>query len=138
MVKSNEERLCVGEPRRGGRWNDPGEPANSLTPATSNRLPAAAVLTLDTYAETVLTCPPRLARSGGVHLLSASGRGLPSWHGYTLPIVGLSFAPGAVVACRPDLVDRLRAELDSDLHQTYLDGPAFRRLWHAVQRCVPN
>jgi RimJ/RimL family protein N-acetyltransferase len=60
-----------------------------LTPVTSNRLPAAAVRTLDAYAETVLTCPPRLARSGGVHLLSASGRGLPSWHGYTLPIVRL-------------------------------------------------
>jgi RimJ/RimL family protein N-acetyltransferase len=109
-----------------------------VTPATSNRLPAAALRTLDYYAETVLTCPPRLARRGGLHLLSASARGLPAWHGYTLPIVGLSFAPGAVIACRPDLLERLRGELGSDAHQTYLDGPAFRRLWRAVQRCVPN
>jgi RimJ/RimL family protein N-acetyltransferase len=36
------------------------------------------------------------------------------------------------------LLERLRAELGSDVHQTYLDGPAFRRLWRAVQRCVPN
>src|SRR5439155_17019762 len=78
------------------------------------------------------------ARRGGVHIVSTARRGLPSWHGFTLPIVGLSFAPGAVIACRPDLVDRLRAELGSDAHQSYLDGPAFRRLWHAVQRCVPN
>jgi GNAT superfamily N-acetyltransferase len=55
-----------------------------------------------------------------------------------MPIVGLSFAPGAVVACRPDLVDKLRAELGSDVHQPYLDGPAFRRLWRAVASCTPN
>jgi RimJ/RimL family protein N-acetyltransferase len=94
--------------------------------------------TLDAYAETILACPPTLARRGGVHLLSAPRRGLPTWHGYTLPIVGLSFAPGAVIACRPDLLERLRSELGSDAHQTYLDGPALRRLWRAVQRCVPN
>jgi GNAT superfamily N-acetyltransferase len=55
-----------------------------------------------------------------------------------MPIVGLSFAPGAVIACRPDLRDRLAAELGSDLHQPYLDGPAFRRLWRAVARCAEN
>jgi hypothetical protein len=96
------------------------------------------VRTLDTYAETVLACPPRLARGGGVHLLSESSRGLPAWHGFTMPIVGLSFAPGAVVACRPDLIDCLRRELGSDAHQSSLDGPAFRRLWRAVHRCTPN
>jgi len=55
-----------------------------------------------------------------------------------MPIVGLSFAPGAVVACRPDLIERLRGELGSDAHQSYLDGPAFRRLWRAVSRVTPN
>jgi RimJ/RimL family protein N-acetyltransferase len=73
-----------------------------------------------------------------VHLVAEPSRGLPAWHGFTLPIVGLSFAPGAVVACRPDLVNRLRGELGSDAHQAYLDGPAFRRLWRAVQHCVPE
>lgn len=109
-----------------------------MTPATSNRLPAAAVRTLDAYAEIVLACPPGLARRGGVHLVSAAPRGLPAWHGFTMPIVGLSFASGAVIACRPDLLERLRAELGSDVHQPYLDGPAFRRLWKAVQRCSPS
>ena len=109
-----------------------------MTPATSNRLPPAAVRTLDAYAESVLACPPALARQGGVHLLPEARRGLPAWHGYTLPIVGLSFAPGAVIACRPDLIDRLRGELGSDAHQRYLDGPAFRRLWRAIQRSTPN
>jgi predicted GNAT family acetyltransferase len=55
-----------------------------------------------------------------------------------MPIVGLSFAQGAVIACRPDLIDRLRAELGSDARQPYLDGPAFRRLWRAVARCCEN
>jgi GNAT superfamily N-acetyltransferase len=55
-----------------------------------------------------------------------------------MPIVGLSFAQGAVIACRPDLVERLQAELGSDVHRQHLDGPAFRRLWRAVQRCAPN
>jgi len=96
------------------------------------------VRTLDTYAETVLACPPTVARRGGVHIVSAPGRGLPAWHGYTLPIVGLSFAPGAIVACRPDLTERLQAELGSDSHLQYLDGPAFRRVWRAVQRCSPH
>ena len=70
--------------------------------------------------------------------MSESRRGLPAWHGFTMPIVGLSFAPGAVIACRPDLVDRLTAELGSDVHQANLDGPAFRRLWRAVARCTEN
>jgi RimJ/RimL family protein N-acetyltransferase len=96
------------------------------------------VRTLDAYSEAVLACPPTLARRGGVHLLSAPQRGLPAWHGFTMPIVGLSFAQGAVVAARPDLVDALRRELGSDVHLPYLDGPAFRRLWRAVQRCTPN
>jgi GNAT superfamily N-acetyltransferase len=55
-----------------------------------------------------------------------------------MPIVGLSFAQGAVVASRPDLIDQLRRELGSDIRQPYLDGPAFRRLWRAVSRCAPN
>jgi GNAT superfamily N-acetyltransferase len=109
-----------------------------VTPVTSNRLPAAAVRALDTYATTVLTCPPGLARRGGVHLLSEPTRGLPTWHGFTMPIVGLSFSPGAVVACRPDMLERMRSELGSDIHQPYLDGPAFRRLRRAIQRCAPN
>jgi GNAT superfamily N-acetyltransferase len=109
-----------------------------VTPATSNRLPAAALQVLDEYAERVLACSPAVARRGGVHIISESRRGLPAWHGYTLPIVGLSFAPGAVIACRPDLVGRLSAELGSDVHQPYLDGPAFRRLWRAVARCTEN
>jgi GNAT superfamily N-acetyltransferase len=96
------------------------------------------VRTLDAYAETVLACPPALARKGGVHVLRESRRGLPAWHGFTLPIVGLSFAPGAVIASRPDLTETLRTELGSDIHQPYLDGPAFRRLWRAVARCAPN
>jgi RimJ/RimL family protein N-acetyltransferase len=109
-----------------------------LTPATSNRLSAPAVETLDAYAESVLACPPAVARAGGVHLRSEPRRGLPAWHGFTMPIVGLSFAQGAVVACRPDLVERLRGELGSDSRQPYLDGPAFRRLWRAVSRSAEN
>jgi GNAT superfamily N-acetyltransferase len=94
--------------------------------------------TLDAYAETALACPPVLARGGGVHLLAERARGLPIWHGYTLPIVGLSFAQGAVVACRPDLLDKLRGELGSDVQRPALDSPAFRRLWRAIQRCAPH
>jgi hypothetical protein len=109
-----------------------------VTPITSNRLSQAAIHTLDEYAATVLTCPPTLARNGGVHVLSEARRGLPAWHGFTMPIVGLSFAQGAVVACRPDLVDRLRGELGSDVRQPYLDGPAFRRLGRAVARATEN
>jgi GNAT superfamily N-acetyltransferase len=55
-----------------------------------------------------------------------------------MPIVGLSFSQGAVVACRPDLEPGLRAALGSDAHQSQLDGPAFRRLWRAVSKSAPN
>jgi RimJ/RimL family protein N-acetyltransferase len=109
-----------------------------LTPVTSNRLSAAAVRTLDAYAEQVLSCPPKIARKGGVHLLSTPARGLPGWHGYVLPIVGLSFAQGAVLACRPDLLEQLRRELGSDAHLPYLDGPALRRFFRAVERTSPH
>jgi GNAT superfamily N-acetyltransferase len=109
-----------------------------VTPATSGRLSSTALKTLDAYAEQILTCSPKLARSGGVHLLSTPNRGLPGWHGYVLPVIGLSFAPGAVLACRPDLVETMRRELGSDAHLPYLDGPALRRLLRAVQRSVPH
>jgi GNAT superfamily N-acetyltransferase len=109
-----------------------------LTPVTSNLIAPVALRALDVYAETVLTCPPALARGGGVHLLGDPRRGLPAWHGYVLPIVGLAFSQGAAIACRPDLLDVFRGHLGSDAHQPYLDGPAFRRLWRAVQRSVEH
>jgi GNAT superfamily N-acetyltransferase len=93
---------------------------------------------LDGYAEHTLTCPPSLARAGGVHLLAVRSRGLPAWHGYTLPIIGLSFASGAVVACRPDLVERLGAEMGSDRRLASLDAPALRRLLRSVRRLLPH
>jgi GNAT superfamily N-acetyltransferase len=105
---------------------------------TPTRLAAPTLDALDAYAERSLACPPSLARAGGVHLLAARERGLPSWHGYTLPIVGLSFASGAVVACRPDLVERLRAEMGSDARLASLDEAAVRRLVRAVRRVLPN
>ena len=55
-----------------------------------------------------------------------------------MPIVGLSFAQGAVIACRPDLLERMQSELGSDVHQSYLDGAGLRRLWRAVSRAAPN
>jgi len=109
-----------------------------VTPVTSNRLASTTLRLLDTYATDFLACPPHVARGGGVHIVSTPARGLPSWHGYVLPIVGLAFAPGAVIACRPDLVETLRRQLGSDVHQAYLDGPAFRRLLRAVQHTAPH
>lgn len=109
-----------------------------MTPATSPRLSPASLGVLDAYAQDVLATPPALARAGGVHLLPVPARGLPTWHGYTMPIVALSFAAGAVVACRPDLVESLRAEIGSDARQPALDGPAVRRLHRAVRRTLPH
>ena len=109
-----------------------------MTPITSQRLTAAARATLDDYATSVLCCPPAVARQGGVHLLAEPRRGLPAWHGYVLPIVGLSFAPGAVIAARPDLVETLRTRLGSDVQLPHLDSAAFRRLWRAVQRSLEH
>jgi len=109
-----------------------------VTPVTSSRLTSATLRVLDAYALKFLACPPDLARGGGVHILSTPLRGLPSWHGYVLPIVALAFSPGAVVACRPDLVETLRRQLGSDAHLQYLDGPAFRRLLRAIQHTAPH
>ena len=109
-----------------------------MTPGTSNRLAGTTLRGLDAYASEFLACPPGLARAGGVNVVSTAARGLPSWHGYVLPIVGLAFAPGAVVACRPDLVQTLRRQLGSDVHLPYLDGPAFRRLLRAIQHAAPH
>jgi GNAT superfamily N-acetyltransferase len=109
-----------------------------VTPVTSARLSPETVRCLDAYAEQSLACPPHLARSGGVHLIAASERGLPAWHGFTLPIVGLSFNAGAVVACRPDLVQRLATEMGSDQRLPSLDEAAVRRLLRSVRRLLPN
>jgi RimJ/RimL family protein N-acetyltransferase len=109
-----------------------------VTPPTSGRLSARVTAALDEYALTVLGCPPELAQAGGLHILSEPRRGLPAWHGFTLPIVGLSFSTGAVVACRPDLVASLRAALGSDVGLRQLDSAAFRRLGRAIQQCTPH
>jgi GNAT superfamily N-acetyltransferase len=109
-----------------------------VTSATSPRLGAGTIQALDVYAEQTLTCPPAATRAGGVHLLASRERGLPAWHGFSLPIIGLSFSTGAVIACRPDLVQRLAAEMGSDQHLPFLDGPAMRRLLRSVRRVLPN
>jgi GNAT superfamily N-acetyltransferase len=105
---------------------------------TRPRLAPATLEVLDGYAERTLACPPSAARAGGVHLLAARERGLPGWHGYTLPIVALSFSSGAVIACRPDLVERLGTEMGSDRELPSLDPAALRRLLRSVRRVLPN
>ena len=105
---------------------------------TRPRLAPATIDILDGYAERTLTCPPSLARAGGVHLLTVRSRALAAWHGYTLPIIGLSFTTGAVVACRPDLVERLGTEMGSDRHLVTLDAAALRRLLRSVRRLLPH
>jgi hypothetical protein len=109
-----------------------------MTVGTSLRLSRASMAALDEYAETVLACSPEPARAGGVHLVGARLRALPGWHGYTLPVVGLSFAYGAILAARPDLVERLRREMGSDVNLARLDRPALRRVLRAIQRVVPH
>jgi GNAT superfamily N-acetyltransferase len=102
------------------------------------RLSPATLARLDVYARSCLGCPPERARRGGVTVLPTRERAYPVWHGYTLPIVGLSFAEGAVVSARPDLADRLRTELGSDVRLPRLDAAAERRLLRAIQRALPN
>jgi GNAT superfamily N-acetyltransferase len=109
-----------------------------VTPVTSARLGPSTLRTLDEYVARVLCCPPDVARAGGVHLLSVPERGLPTWHGYVMPIVGLAFATGAVIACRPDLCSQLEAALGSDTRLASMDGAAFRRLQRAVRQTLPH
>jgi GNAT superfamily N-acetyltransferase len=109
-----------------------------MTSVTSGGLSAETLATIDDYASHTLACPPDMARSGGVHILAAHERALPGWHGFTLPILGLAFDAGAVIACRPNLVPRLRAEMGSDQYLPSLDAPALRRLVRTVRRLVPN
>jgi GNAT superfamily N-acetyltransferase len=105
---------------------------------TRARLATSTRGILDGYAERTLTCPPALARTGGVHLLAVRERGLPGWHGFTLPIIGLAFGQGAVVACRPDLLERLTSEMGSDQRLPSLDAAALRRLLRSVRRLLPH
>jgi GNAT superfamily N-acetyltransferase len=109
-----------------------------MTPLTSPRIRAAALQRIDDYASRVLTCPPELARAGGVHLVSVPARGLPAWHGYVMPIVGLAFSNGAVIACQPDLLSQLAGALGSDAQLECLDSAAFRRLHRAVRETLPH
>ena len=109
-----------------------------MSSVAARRLAFATLETLDRYAERILACPPRLAREGGVHLLAARERGLPAWHGFTLPLVGLTFPEGAVLACRPDLVERLSIEMGSDVRLPNLDAAAMRRVLRAARRLLPH
>jgi GNAT superfamily N-acetyltransferase len=105
---------------------------------TLARLDRATLDRLDTYARDSLGCPPELAHAGGVTLRSDRARAHPVWHGYVLPIVGLSFPNGAVVSVRPDLQDQLRLQLGSDVRLPRLDAAAERRLLRAVQRTLAS
>ena len=101
-------------------------------------LSRAATDTLDAYAARTLACPPEIARSGGVQVLPVRERELPSWHGFTLPVVGLAFDAGAVVTCRPNLLEPLLAQMGSDQHLPRLDAAALRRLQRSIRRILPS
>jgi GNAT superfamily N-acetyltransferase len=108
--------------------------------AVSVRRPALfqhTVERLDAYASSVLACPAGRARAGGVHVIAEPRRGLPAWHGYALPVAGVSFPEGAVLAVRPDLADRLEAAMGSDARLPRLDRAAWRRVYRAVLRLAP-
>src|SRR5919198_506643 len=102
--------------------------------ARHSELSPTTVERLDAYVTAVLACPAALARVGGVHVIAAVRRALPAWHGYVLPIAGVSYPTGAVLAVRPDLADRLTAAMGSDAHLPTLDHIAWRRVYRAVLR----
>jgi GNAT superfamily N-acetyltransferase len=101
----------------------------ALLPATIERL--------DQYVTDVLACPAAQARAGGVHVLASPRRALPAWHGFALPIAGVSYPEGAALAVRPDLADRLTADMGSDARLPRLDHVAWRRVYRAVLRLAP-
>lgn len=92
---------------------------------------------LDAYARTVLSCDRSLTHAG-VTIVPSAQRGLPAWHGYTLPIVALTFREGTVIAARPDMVERLRSEMGSDAQAGLLDLAALRRLHRAIKRVAEH
>ena len=109
-----------------------------MTIPSSARLAPKTRAIIDAYCEQVLTCPLSVARSGRVHVLSVPARGLPAWHGYTMPIVAIALSTGAVIACRPDLVEQLEMALGSDVKLPALDSAALRRVHRAVRRILPH
>lgn len=104
----------------------------------SERLTRRTTSRLDRYASAVFGCAPALARTGGVHLTPCPARGLPSWKGFTLPVVALAFDEGAVVAVRPDLMDGLRDAMGSDVRAPRLDHAALTRLQYRFRGLLPH
>jgi RimJ/RimL family protein N-acetyltransferase len=100
-------------------------------------LDAATIARLDTFATAALDCPVRVARRGGVHLLASRSRLLPAWHGYVVPILGISFPTGAVLTARPDFAEQLRGMLGSDLTRASWDSAAIARVLRAVRGITP-
>ncbi len=109
-----------------------------MVSTSSPRLSVETLRRLDRYAMEVLTCPPELARSGGVHVRAEPLRAGPTWRGFTIPLVALAFAEGAVVAVRPDLEQPLRLAMGSDLRLPHLDAAALRRLRRTAERLAPH
>ncbi len=109
-----------------------------MAPVAAARLADLSLARLDDYARSALGCPPETAHAGGVTLLADPARARVVWHGYTLPIVGLSFAAGAVFSVRPDVVEQLRREMGSDVTLPALDAAAVRRALRAVKRTLPS
>jgi hypothetical protein len=109
-----------------------------MTSTTAARLDRATLDRLDTYARDALGCPPEMGHAGGVTLLPDRARARPIWHGYVMPMVALSFAEGAVISIRPDLLDQLRTHMGSDVRLARVDTAAERRLLRAVQRTLAN
>lgn len=102
------------------------------------RLGGATHTVLDQYARDVLGCDPALARSGAVQVLASRQRALPAWGGYVLPIIGLSFERGAVIAARPDLAEAVTVALGSTLRLSALDRAGLARVRRAVQQLTPH
>ena len=76
-----------------------------------DRIKVGQVDRVDAFHAAELGCGQALLERPGVHVVPSERRGRPGWGGYTVPLLALSTTGGGVISVRPDLLDRVRAEM---------------------------
>lgn len=103
----------------------------------ADRIMVGQVDRLDVFHADELGCDRELLVTPGLHVVTSPRRQRSGWGGYTVPLLALSIAGGGVVSVRPDLIERVRADLTATVPTEPLREGDFERLRRVARAAVP-
>jgi GNAT superfamily N-acetyltransferase len=92
---------------------------------------------IDRFHAWDLECDFSLLTTPGVHIVSSLRRARPGWAGYHVPITSISTPVGGIISVTPDLVEKVRRELEPIDWNAAVGEHELERLRPVARRIVP-